>query len=316
MAGSGGSGGFFSRGSDPEDLRRQVRDSEDRARNDLFETEVSSLIGSHLVQANGRDSEAIGRHIDEIASALAQDIEGSVGLRFGGSIAKRTYVDGLSDVDALVILNKSELEDKNPSEVRSYFAQRLRERFPKTPVEEGTLTVTVSFADIQIQLLPALKDGSGVRISSADAPGWSPTIRPDKFADKLTRVNQALNGKVVPTIKLAKSILSQLPEKQRLSGYHVESLAIRVFEGYEGPQTTKAMLRHFFTEAPNHLKQPIKDSTGQSIHVDDYLGGVGNLRRRIAADSIGRIGRSMQNADGANSVEQWREILGNSPDNE
>lgn len=314
MGGSGG--GFFSGGSDPEELRRRVRASEDSTRNDRFEVEVSSLIDSHLADANRRDSDAIGRHLEEIEAALDQDIDGAVKLRFGGSIKKHTYVDGLSDIDALVILNASELQGKDPAEVRSYFAQCLSDRFPQTSVEEGDLTVTVSFADVQIQLLPAIKVGAGVRIPSVDTSAWSPTIRPDKFADKLTKVNQALNGKVVPTIKLAKSILSQLPENQRLSGYHVESLAIQVFEGYEGPQTTKAMLRHFFTEASNHLKQPIKDSTGQSIHVDDYLGGAGNLRRRIAVDSIGRIGRSMKNADGANSVEQWREILGDTPDND
>ena len=236
-----------------------------------------------------------------------------MGLLFGGSVAKHTYVDGLSDIDALVILNQSELKDMTPAQVKAYFAQRLRDRLGQTPVEEGTLAITVTFADAMIQILPAVRVGQGVKIPKADGTTWSPVIRPDRFAQKLTQVNQATNGKLVPAIKIAKSILAQLPDNQKLSGYHVESLAIQAFDGYQGTMTTKAMLRHFFTQAPQQLRQPIKDSTGQSVHVDDYLGAANNVTRRIIADSVARIGRSMQNADGAGSVGQWQDVLGELP---
>jgi len=309
MGGSGG-GGFFSGTTNPEELRRQIGESEDKARNDLFEIEAAKVLGSLLSEVNTRDSHAIGTHLDQILGALRADIEGSISLLFGGSISKHTYVNGLSDIDALVILNKSDLIEMTPSQVRAYFVERLKERFPQTPIQEGSLAVTVSFSDIDIQLLPAIKDDSGVRISAEDSSRWSPTIRPDRFATKLTSINQNMSGKLIPVIKLAKAILSKLPENQQLSGYHIESLAIQVFKDYKGEKMTKAMLRHFFNNAPNYILQPIKDSTEQSVHVDDYLGGKRNLQRRIIADSVGRIGRSMQNADRAHSVEQWKEILG------
>lgn len=311
MGGSGG--GFFSGRSDPADLRRQVRQAEDEAQRDSFEAEVSSLIDALLTQANKRDVQAIQQHLKTITDAIEAEIDGSVGLVFGGSVAKHTYVDGLSDVDALVILDRSELSNMSPAEVRTYFAQRLQERFPKAKVELGSLAVTVTFSDATIQLLPAVRVGRGIRISQSDGAAWSSVIRPDRFAHKLTQVNNATNGKLVPTIKIAKSILTQLPESQRLSGYHVESLAIKVFETYSGTVTTKAMLRHFFAEAPQHLRQPIKDSSGQTVHVDDYLGTANNVMRRIVADSVARIGRSMQNADGAQSASQWQDILGEMP---
>jgi hypothetical protein len=126
----------------------------------------------------------------------------------------------------------------------------------------------------------------------------------------LTAVNQQLSGKVVPTIKLAKSILANFPERYRLNGYHIESLAIEAFRKYDGPQTTKAMLLHFLGAAKERVRQPIKDSTGQSLHVDDYLGPADNPVRRVISDTIGRVNREMQNADGARSVDQWRDILG------
>ena len=77
----------------------------------------------------------------------------------GGSVAKYTYVDGLSDIDSLIILDNCELTDKPPDEVKEYFAQKLKERFPKTEVEVGNLAVTVHFNDAEIQLLPALSCG-------------------------------------------------------------------------------------------------------------------------------------------------------------
>jgi len=308
MGGSGG--GFFSGEYKPSDLRRQVREADDQVRDDKFETNVSNHIDSLLAEVNKRDAAAIQQHVEMITKAIEAEIDGSVSLLFGGSVAKHTYVDGLSDIDALVILNQSELKNMNPAQVRAYFAERLRGRLGETSVEEGNLAVTVTFADATIQILPALRIGQGVRIPQADGTAWSPVIRPDRFAQKMTQVNQATNGKMVPTIKLAKSVLAQLPDSQKLSGYHVESLAIQVFDGYKGTMTTKAMLRHFFSQSPQLIRQPMKDSTGQSVHADDYLGAANNVLRRVVADSVARIGRSMQNADGAKSVEQWQAILG------
>jgi len=307
MGGSGG--GYFSGSTSPEELRKQVMDAEQRAKSQTFDAEVSGMLGDVLAETNRRDPDRLNRHLTTIHQALRQDLEGEVDLRFGGSIAKHTYVDGLSDADSLVILNRSELAKMTPEEVRGYFAQRLRERLPDTVVTEGQLAVTVRFGDIDVQLIPALRTGTGVRIPDADGRRWSETVRPEAFAKKLSAVNQAQGGKVVPTIKLAKVILAKLPEKQRLSGYHIESLAIQVLEKYSGPRTTKAMLRHFFAEAPQYIKQPIKDRTGQSLHLDEYLGRGDSIPRRVIAEAVARIGRAMINADGAQSKEQWEDLL-------
>jgi hypothetical protein len=152
---------------------------------------------------------------------------------------------------------------------------------------------------------------ASVTIKIADPTGrdWS-YIRPRKFAEALTKTNQVMDGKVVPTIKLAKSIIGDLPKDRRLSGYHVEALALEVFKGYTGARTPREMLTHFFREAPRRILQPVKDRTGQSIHVDDYLGAANSLQRRIVADSIARIGRRMQSANEGLLTEEWRGIFG------
>lgn len=163
-----------------------------------------------------------------------------------------------------------------------------------------------------IQLLPAIKQGDGFKIAASDGKSWA-NIRPQDFANALTEANKTAGGKLVPTVKLAKAIIANLPEQRRLSGYHVESMAISVFKGYEGPFTPKSMLRHFFEKASTAVREPIRDSTGQSIHVDEYLGPPNSAQRRIVSDALGHIGRKLRNADGARSLDFWKEPLGETP---
>jgi hypothetical protein len=306
MGGSGG--GFFYGRIEPAELARQVRESEHAVDDQTFQAAVNDHLSQALGEANNRDVEGIQRILDRVKRDLSTEFEDTVEIMFGGSVAKKTYIEGLSDVDALVLLNHSQIAGETPANVKSIFAERLRSRFGRDCVTEGQLAVTLKLEDKLIQLLPAMREGDVFKISNEKGSGWA-TIRPRKFAEKLSAVNRELDGKLVPTIKLAKGIIASLPEQQQLTGYHCESLAINVFRGYTGERTTKAMLRYLFENASNHVLAPIRDSTGQSVHVDEYLGEENSLQRRIAADALGRIGRRMANADASASVELWKEIV-------
>ena len=306
MGGSGG--GYFSKRLKPDDLAKQTRQAEDQAQAGTFETDVADHLASLLADFNDRDVEGTQAVFDQIKSDLENEIDGTVDTLFGGSISKHTYVDGLSDVDALVLLNNSELAEKSPKEVKSFLADCLRERYGEDAVREGELAVTVNVDDKTIQLLPALRHGERVKIASSDGKNWS-KVNPQGFAHALTKANQRLDGKLVPCIKLIKAIVATLPEKRQITGYHTEAMAINVFRGYDGSKTTKAMLRRFFEHASWHVAKPIEDSSGQSVYVDEYLGSANSLERRIVADALGRIGRKMRNADGARSLDRWEELF-------
>jgi hypothetical protein len=88
-----------------------------------------------------------------------------------------------------------------------------------------------------------------------------------------------------------------------------ESLAIKIFRDYSGDRTPRNILRHFFDRAATYVKEAITDSSGQSVHVDGYLGEANSVQRRIIADSFERISRRMKNADGAKSIERWKEFF-------
>lgn len=306
MGGSGG--GFFSGKTDPHDLARMTREAEEKTHNQAFETDVSAFLGSELAQYNDRDVEGTQAVFDAVKKDLEIEGEATVDLLYGGSISKHTYVDGLSDVDALVLMDNIELKEKQPKELQDILAESLRNRYGRDAVTVGTLAVTLSHDDKTIQLLPALRDGDRFKIASYEGNAWS-RIDPAGFAEALTKANKAMDGKLVPCIKLAKAIIATLPEQRRLTGYHTESLAIQAFETYDGPKTPKAMVRHFFETASDNVRQPIKDSSGQSIYVDEYLGEANRLQRRIAGDALGRIARRIRNADGSRSLEGWKELF-------
>src|SRR5688572_26714228 len=122
--GGSGSGGAFS-DIDREELLKKLRASEVAAKDVGFETEINAYIGQLQAVYNDRDYDAVQKHINEIELALSEDIDDTVSLLFGGSVAKRTYVDGLSDIDALVLLGESELKTMTPDQVKNYFFQKL-----------------------------------------------------------------------------------------------------------------------------------------------------------------------------------------------
>jgi hypothetical protein len=158
--------------------------------------------------------------------------------------------------------------------------------------------------------VPAVRTQDGMRIPSARVDGKWSDINPEKFREGLTKYNQQCGDKLVPTIKLAKAVIAQLPDAQQLSGYHIESLAIDAFKNYNGPKTPVAMLPHFFEHAKGRVKGPMTDRTGQSVHVDDYMGGAGSTARENASHLLERIWKRMANASAAESIDQWRDLFG------
>ena len=193
---------------------------------------------------------------------------------------------GISDVDVLLIVNESSLVNQPPSEVIAYVRDTMGRQLRQNSVSAGDLAVTVGYSDgTEIQILPAIRTNSGVRIAEPGSTSWSRVAHPERFAEQLRDVNQARDGRVVPTIKLAKAIADCFIRRpsRKIIGYHMESLAIEAFSDYGGPLDPKAMLIHLLGHSIEAVMSPITDSTGQSIHVDEYLGPAGSRGRQGAS---------------------------------
>jgi hypothetical protein len=313
MGGSGGGSTF--RHKSPEELRAAVRKAENSSSVKQFEVELAGTLSNLLGAYNSRDVQALQARLGDIRSALQDQMEGAFDTLFGGSVAKHTYVDGLSDIDSLILLNDSDLENHSPQRALAKMVDIVKDAVPATAtITQGRMAVTVEYGDgMVVQLLPAIKGADGnVHVPSSRRDAWS-EIDPMAFKEALSKRNAACGGKLVPTIKLAKAINGELPEGQRLSGYHMESLAIAAFRNYSGDMTTSAMLPAFFERARELVLSPIKDSTGQSVHVDSYLGIANSPERQAASHLLGRLARRMRNATAAASVAQWKAIFGLEP---
>lgn len=305
MGGSGRAGPFAHR--TPVELAGLVRRAENENTDAALKADLSDMFSNLLGAYNSRDVDLIRDRLDTLKSSIEDSIESSSDQFFGGSVAKHTYVDGLSDIDSLIEISNSELADSSPSVVLSRLASKLQQEIVGNGrVSVGRMAVTVDYADgMSIQMLPAIRTPDGkLKVPSSRYDRWS-TINPDTFRTALTRRNDQCGGKLIPVIKLAKGVFGTLPDVQRLSGYHVESLAIAAFRNYQGSKTTVAMLPVFFEKMKDLVLSPLRDKTGQSIHVDEYLGPEYSEQRVTMSHVINRLAKRMRNATVHGSIAQW-----------
>ena len=301
--GMGGSGGGSSSSGDLNALRREI---EEQLRRQELAAELNGVLAELLTAFNDRDTGLVRDRLDAVEEALGSGAIDVDRLLFGGSVAKHTYVNGLSDVDALVVVDDAAA---SPSDLVERFAGALRQRLSLGDVEtieSGRLAVTISYKDgTELQILPTVERDGHTSIATEDGKDWR-QIRPHKFAEKLTQVNRANGDAVVPAIKLAKAAIGNLPERYRLSGYHIEALAVDAFKRYDGRRDRASVLLHLVDHASEAVLRPTSDITGQSVHVDDHLGGANSAARREIAGSLGRLASRLRSAT---TADDYRQIL-------
>lgn len=291
----GGSGGF--NGYRPMSERAQRLASETRTQSSQREIEINEFLEALLKDFNNRDVNAIQTHLKEIEKVLGREIDGLDAILFGGSISKNTFIEGASDVDALVFMDSTKYTESSPKGLQEKFFELLKARFPNTEIKKGELAVTVKFSDYEIQLLPALRENGKIRISDRETKRWSPPINVSAFTRKLTNINQNNGKKVVPVIKLAKNLFSKLPQKYQLSGYHVEALAVEAFAAYNGRSTLYDMTKHLLDYSTKRVLTPMNDVTGQSGVIDSYLGATNSLNRQHLSHCIRDIAGRFSGSD-------------------
>ena len=123
-------------------------------------------------------------------------------------------------------------------------------------------------------------------------------VHPERFAERLIKVNNARGGRVVPTIKLAKAMADCFITRpsRKISGYHMESLAIDAFRSFEGELDPRSTLVHLLGNSMKSVLNPIEDPTGQTEFVDEYLGEAGSYPRQRASTYFGQMRAKVRTA--------------------
>lgn len=296
----GGSSGSFA-GYGTINVEAKMLASQQGTQSSQREIVINEFLEALLKDFNSRDVEAIQTHLNEIEKVLEREIDGIDAILFGGSISKNTFIEGTSDVDALVFLDGAKYEEESPKALQDSFYRMLQSRFPHTEIKKGELAVTLKFSDYEIQLLPATRENGKIRIADRETQGWSSSINVSAFTSKLTKINKLNSNKVVPAIKIAKSLFSKLPKKYQLSGYHVEALAVDAFTAYNGRYTLYDMTKHLLDHSTKRVLSQMNDITGQSGIIDNYLGTTNSPYRQELSHHIKDIAGRFSGSD-ANSV--------------
>lgn len=309
MCGGGGSSiGDYPSPSRVSEIAGRIGSSIDQG---AYANDLNNRLAAALQDANARDTGQLNIHLDTIQRTLENDLGESIQLRYGGSLRRHTSVDGISDADLLVILRAETALDASPKALIDQFAQALHSRLPDTEISTGSLSVKVRFADgTEIQLLPAFRTSTGLRIARPRGDTWSGVIQPDLFARELTALNQRMSGNVVRAIKLYKIAQSSLPDQDQLDGYHIEAIALGAFESYTGPFQYKDVFLHLARQASVAVLNRMPETTGQSAYVDSDLGAPGSPERTRVSKSIQRMVRRLELAGSQGSIEAWEEQFG------
>ena len=122
----GGSGGFYGYGS--VNVQAKTTSSASNAEVSQREIDINEFLEGLLKGFNGRDAGAIQKHLSEIEKVLSREIEGLDKILFGGSVSKNTFIEGTSDVDALVFLDNSRYKDVKPKELQNAFVDLLKKQ--------------------------------------------------------------------------------------------------------------------------------------------------------------------------------------------
>ena len=305
MGGGGGGGRYVRPWSSSEQQKIDLAQERERQR---LQGSVNSLLNDLLARFNSRDTDATKNKLEELSNILGEKIEIDQ-ILFGGSVAKHTEVDGVSDIDALVVLDRSDLRGKSPEEMLNFFYNALNANIPRIKVDtisQGRLAVTVKYKDgTEIQLLPALRSENTIAIAGSGGKSWN-DINPRAFQRELTEANNKMNQSLVPSIKLFKSINSALPKQKQLTGYHIETMAVDAVKNYDGPKLPRALLSHLLGHAAERVLRPIQDKTGQARTVDAYLGKADSLERRNVSQTLLAMKRRLESAA---TVAQWRTVF-------
>lgn len=290
-------------GWQPADLEGSLAQTRQQA----AEAEVAAVFRDALAQINQIDTEALNKHKEEIFQALKSTFEEADVLVGGGSYSQHTYVNGISDVDMLFVLDTfsaSKIPNKeNSKAVLADIEKRIRQRFPNSEIKSGRMAVTIKFKDgLELQVLPAFRYHSGYRVPDYRGAGWVES-RPKVFTELLQKRNKEMGGQLAPCIKLAKQICEN--QGLEVKSYHLSNMAVKAFEQYSGPRSHEAMLRHLFNKTKELTATRMRDITGQGAYVDNYL--TSKAQRIRLAQQLGAVEQQIAGAEGKAS--EWQKLL-------
>lgn len=237
-----------------------------------------------------------------------------------GSWARDTMTRYLSegDVDVMVILHYGKNEDWDTDEGTITCLDRFRtilaDAYSKTTIRRDRNCITMRFKEFRLDVIPAFKMKQGYyTIPDSIRKEWVSTD-PFTFAKGLTKINQTMDGSLVPLIKMIKGWNRNVGWPVR--SFHLECMMYNRYKDYDQGYNYPSMIKVFFDALPGYLSKPCYDPV-KGDRVDDYLDNYASPTLRQIA--IRKAKKAAEDAAEAYddqekypsiAIGEWKDLLG------
>jgi len=208
-----------------------------------------------------------------------------------GSYIKKTQIKPPTDVDLMIVLSDyflSPTRISSPKRLLLGFNNFLKQTYPYSTLKPDGQAIVIKFSDgINMDVVPAFKGiKSGYVIPNLKTNTWVRTD-PKVYNELLSNVNKALDGKLIPIIKMIKCW--NLVRGKALKSLHIEILALNCFyDRFENKifpfKNYQEGLAIFFNKAEEIIKEFSYEPVIGDI-VDQYL----PTRERLKVSSLFKV---------------------------
>ncbi|MEX0920496.1 MAG: nucleotidyltransferase [Candidatus Pacearchaeota archaeon] len=260
-------------------------------------SEARSLIKINKIfkKLNKKELLSIQNRIIDIESILKSNLDNSLNLVLSGSTTKGTYIHRLSDVDILIMLNKSFFFNKKPEIIQKKVLDILKRSFPEQKIKRDHEAINFFIEKrIKIQFVPVIFKKGKIYFPKREEKTWK-KIHPEIFGNLLTKQNKKFNKKISVSIKIIKAIITKFPKKLRLNNHHLEVLMYLFSK--ESSNKNKDFLNfisNFFFYTSKRIMEPIEDSSKQFEFIDEYMGKSENSKRKIISKKLKEISKQIK----------------------
>jgi Second Messenger Oligonucleotide or Dinucleotide Synthetase domain len=186
-----------------------------------------------------------------------------------GSYRRNTMIRPLkeADIDVFIVLDPKHFDD-GPAALLESTKKVMKTTYPKTPsISPNGQAVTITFTDFKVDIVPGFyRTGGGYYIPDAERNVWVPTD-PKKHVEIWSAHNKTHNGSLIPLIKILKAWNKN---RKVVRSFHLEALALRVFEGVTISNDWSGA-RYFFDKARHLIRVKLADPAGYNDDVAAHV---------------------------------------------
>lgn len=284
-----------------------------------------------LTRINPTDTrvELVSRRTNELRDWLREhDYETAAPhTRLSGSYSRSTATEGIPDVDVLLFLHKPELE-RTPNSILIELNQVLKD-YPggtsNTTAQRRSVRIELASDVICLDIVPAVVPEGlerPLRIPDRPQKEWIQSD-PLGYAGRLTAINQAHGGKLVPLIKLLKAWRDEQMKRRRPKSYVLEVMLLYAVE--DGTlvlcdRSVAENVRDVFVHITDKYRDLMENGTGVPRISDPQVGGMyitGGWERshfetfmRRASEARTAAENAVAAKNDAAASEEWKRVFG------